>query len=192
MVMVDNRNNKSEYIDNNPLNWEWTSVIRVKLVDEAWKLLVIDILDNSGDEISGDELNVTSEEEEGEGKKERQGMHENQDNSKPRIVPITNVSPQWNSPGQPGEMEVKDVEIWISHEYDWADADMENITLTEQKEANLPDVEAQTQDQTDNVNMCWWITVLVRVVAVRADVRDQGAVRAAVKMLGWSKLWLAD
>jgi hypothetical protein len=42
------------------------------------------------------------------------------------------------------------------------------ITLTELEGANNANVPAQKENQTDNVDLDWWVTVLIRVVSVRA------------------------
>jgi len=52
-VMVDDTNNEMEYTKTNPLNLERTSPIRVKQEDEDSDTSVIDLLDSSEDETSG-------------------------------------------------------------------------------------------------------------------------------------------
>jgi len=154
-VMVDDTDNGIEYIKTNPLNLERTSTIRVKQEDEANETSVIDLLDSSEDETSGDELDDMEEEEEGEGKEELPGMPEDQDDSDPGIMPITNNALPSHSSGQTAEQEDQDFDIQNAEELDQVDADCNNIALTELEGPNDPDAQAQKEDQTDNVNVNW-------------------------------------
>jgi hypothetical protein len=63
--------------------------IRFKQEGQDSEPLVIDLLDGSEDEISGDESGDMEEEEEGEGKKVLLGMPKVQDDSDLGIMPIT-------------------------------------------------------------------------------------------------------
>jgi hypothetical protein len=156
-VMVDDTNNEIEYIKTNPLNLERTSTIRVKQEEEDSEPLVIDLLDSSEDEISGDELDdmeeEEEEEEEEEGKEALPGMSE--DDSEPGIMPITNNAPPRNPPSRTVELEDQDFEIQNAEELDQVDADFNNIALTELEGANDPDVQAQKEDQGDNADVDW-------------------------------------
>jgi len=99
-VMVDDNDNEIEYIKTNPLNLERTSTIRVKQEDEDRETSVIDLLDSSKDKTSCDELDHMEEEEEGAGKEELPGMAEDQDDSDPGIMPITNNTLPSHSSGR--------------------------------------------------------------------------------------------
>jgi len=88
-VMVDDTDNEIEYIKTNPLNLERISTIRVKQEDEDSETSVVDLLDSSEDETSGDELDDMEEEGEREGKQELPGMPEDQDISDLGIMQIT-------------------------------------------------------------------------------------------------------
>jgi hypothetical protein len=167
-VMVDHTDNEIEYIKTNPLNLEQTSTIRVKQEDEDIETSGIDLLDSSEEETSGDELDDMEQEEEGEGNEELPGMPEDQDDSDPGIMPITNIALPSNSPGRTAEQEDQDFAIQNAEELHRVDADFNKIALTELEGANDPDGQAQKQDQTDNVDVDWLVTALVRVVAVRS------------------------
>jgi len=95
------------------------------------------------------------EEEEGEGKEELPGMPEDQDDSDPGIVPIANNAPPSHSSGRTADQEDQDFNNHNAEEFDQVDADFNNIALTELEGANDPDVQAQKEDQTDNVNVDW-------------------------------------
>ena len=166
--MVDDTDNEIEHIKNNPHNLAWTSAIRVNQEDEDSETSIIDLLDSSDDENSGDELDDIEEEEEGEWMAELSGMQEDQDDSDPGIKPITNNALPCQSSGQTAEQENNDFDIQNAEEVDHVDAEFENIALTELGGANDSDAQAQMQEQTDNVDVDWWVTLLVRVVAVRA------------------------
>jgi len=155
MVMVDDTNNKIEYIKTNPLIPEGTSTIRVKQEDKDSETSVIDLLDSSEDETSGDELDDMEEEEDGEGKEELPGMPEDQDDFDPGIMPITNNARPSQSSGRTAEQEDQDFDIQNAEELDQVDADFNNIARTELQGANDPDVQAQKEDQTDNVDVDW-------------------------------------
>jgi len=196
MVMVDDTDNEIEYIKTNPLNLEQTSTIRVKQEEEDSEPLVIDLLDSSVDEISGDELDDTEEEQEEEeqqeGTEELPGMSE--DNSELGIMPITNNAPQRNPPSRTVELEDQDFEIQNAEQFDQVvDGDLNNIALTEIEGANHPNVQAQKEDQADNADVDWGVTVLVRAVELLSELsRCQSYCQsccqssAAVRMLEWS------
>ena len=103
-VMVDDRDNEIEYIKTDPLNLEQTLSIGVKQKDDESEPLVIDLLDSSEDEISGDELD-DMEEEGGEGREEVPGMPEDQDDSDAGIMPITHYALPSHSSGRTVEPE---------------------------------------------------------------------------------------
>jgi len=115
----------------------------------------MDLLDSSEDENSGDELDHIEEEEEGQWKAELSGMLEDQDNSDPGIMPITNNALLCHSSGRTAEQEDHDFEIQNAEELDHVDAEFENIALTELGGDNDPDAQAQTEEQTDNVDVDW-------------------------------------
>jgi hypothetical protein len=154
-VMVDDTDNEIEYIMTNPLNLARTSTIRVKHENEDSETSVIDLLDSSEDETSGDELDDMEEEEEGEGKEELPGMPEDQDDSDLVIMPITNNALRSHSSGRAAEQEDQDFDIQDAEELDQVDADFNNIALMELEGANNPDAQAQKEDQTDNVDVDW-------------------------------------
>jgi len=154
-VMVDDTDNEIEYIKTNPLHLEQTSTIRVKQEDEDSETSVIDLLDSSQDETSGDQLDDMEEEEDGEWKEEQPGMPEDQDDSDPRIMLITNNALPSDSSGRTAEKEDQDFDIHNAEELDQVDADINNIALTELEGANDPDAQAQKEDQTDNVDVDW-------------------------------------
>jgi len=95
------------------------------------------------------------EEEEGEGKEELPGIPEDQDDSDPGIVPIANNALPSHSSGRTAEQEDQDFNNHNAEEFDQVDADFNNIALMELEGANDPDVQAQKEDQTDNVNVDW-------------------------------------
>jgi len=97
--MLGATDNGIEYIKSNPFIPERTLTIRVNQEDIDSKPLVIDLPDSSKDKISADELDDIEEEEEGEGNEEHLGMPEDQDDSDPGIMPITNNTPPSHSPG---------------------------------------------------------------------------------------------
>jgi len=167
-VMVDDTDNEIEYIMIITLNLEQSSTIRVKQEDDDSEPLGIDLLDCSGDEISADELTEMEEEEEGIGNDELPGLPEDQDDSDLGLMPITHNTPLSNSPGWTLKLEDQDFDIQNAEELDQVDADFNNIGLTELEGANDPDAQAQKKDQTDILDLDWWVTVLVRVVTVRA------------------------
>jgi len=154
-VMVDDTDNEIEYIKTNPLNLERTSTIRVKQEDEDSETSVFDLLDISEDKTSGDELDDMEEEKEGEGKEELPGMPEDQDDSDPGIMPITNNVRPRHSSGRTAKQEDQDFDIQNAEEFDQVDADFNNIALMELEGANDPDAQAQKEDQTDNVDVDW-------------------------------------
>jgi len=167
-VMMNNTNKEIEYIKTNPRNQDRTSTIRVKQQDEESEPLFIDSLDSSEDEISGDESDDMEQQEEGQGKEKLMGMPEDQDDSNPEIMRISNHALPSHSTGRTVKQEDQDLDIQNAEDWDQVDADFNNIALTELGGANDPDVQAQKEDLTDNVDVDWWVTVLVRVVAVRA------------------------
>jgi hypothetical protein len=138
-VMVDDTNNEIEYIKTNPLNLERTSTIRVKQENEVSETSVIDLLDSSEEETSGDEFDDMEEEQEGEGKEELPGMPEDQDDCDPRIMLNTNNTLPSQSSGRTAEQEDQDFDIQNTAELDQVDADFNNIALTELEGANDPD-----------------------------------------------------
>jgi hypothetical protein len=154
-VMVDDTKNEFEYIKTNPLNLEQTSTIRVKHENQDSETSVIDLLDSSEDETIGDELDDMQQEEEGAGKEELPGMPEDQDNSDPGIMPITNNALPSYSSSQTAQQEGQDFDIQNAEELDQVDADFNKIGLTELEGANNHDVQAQKVDQTDNVDGDW-------------------------------------
>jgi hypothetical protein len=154
-VMMDDTDNEIEYIKTNPLNLAQTSTIRVKQEDDACEPSVIDLLDSYKDEISCDELDNMEKEEEGEWKEELVGMTEDQDNSDPVIMLITNNAPPRHFSSRTAEQEDQDFNIQNSEELDQVDADFNNIALTELDEANDPDAQVQKEDQTVNVAVDW-------------------------------------
>jgi hypothetical protein len=153
--MVDDTDNEIEYIKTNPLNLERTSTIRVKQEAKDSETSVIDLLDSSEDETSGDELDDMEDEEEGEEKEEVPGMPEDQDDSDQGIMPITNNALPSQSSGRTAEHEDQDFEIQNAEELDQVDTDFNNIALTELEGANDSDAQAQKEDQTDNVDVDW-------------------------------------
>jgi len=154
-VMVDDTDNEIEYIKTIPLNLERTSTIRVKQEDRDSETSVIDVLDSSEDETSGDELDDMEEEEEGEGKEELPGMPEDQDDSDLGLMPITNNAIPSHSSGRTAKREDQDLDIQNAEELDRVDADFNNIAPTVLEGANDPDAQAQKEDQTDNVDVDW-------------------------------------
>jgi len=192
--MVGDTDNEIEYIKTNPVNLEGTSTIRVKQEDECSEPLDIDVLDNSSNEISADELDNMAAEEEGEGKEELPAILEDQEESNLGIMPIIKNALQSHCPSCTVKHEGQDFDIQNVEELDQVDADFNNIALTELEEANDPNVQAQKEDQTDNVDVDWWVTVFVRVIAVRAIellsefshcqscCQSSAAVRAAVRV----------
>jgi len=154
-VMVDDTDNEIEYIKTNPLNLERTSTIGVKQEDEDSETSVIDLLDSSEDETSGNELDDMEEEEEGEGNEELLGMPEDQDDSDQGMMPIANNALPSHSSVRTAEQEDQDFDIQQAEEFDQVDADFNNIALTELEGANDPDGQAQKEDQTDNVDVDW-------------------------------------
>jgi len=154
-VMVDDTDNEIEYIKTNPINLERTSTIRVKQQDEDSETSVIDLLDSSEDETSGNELDDMEEEEEGDGKEELPGMSEDQDNYDPGMMPITDNTLPSHSSGRTAETEDQDLDIQNEEELDQVDADFNNIALTELEGANDADAQAQKEDKTDNVDVDW-------------------------------------
>jgi hypothetical protein len=154
-VMLDDTDNEIEYIKTNPLNLEQTSTIRVKQEDKDSETSVIDLLDSSENETSGDKLDDLEEEEEGKGKEELPGVPEDQDDSDPVIMPITNNTLPGHSSGRNAEHEDQDFDIQNAEELDQVDADFNNIALMELEGANDPDAQAQKEDQTDNVDVDW-------------------------------------
>jgi hypothetical protein len=121
--------------------------------------LVIDLLDRSEDQISGDELDDTEEEEEeveeeeDNGKKELPGMSE--DITEPGSMPITNNSTPRNPLRCIVELEDQDFEIHNAEELDQVDTDFNNIAVMELEGANNPNVQAQKEDQADNADVDW-------------------------------------
>jgi hypothetical protein len=156
-VMVDDTDNQIEYIKTNPLNLERTSTIRVKQEEEDSEPLVIDLLDSSEDEISGDELDDTEEEEAEEEVEDGKGElpEISEDNSEPGIMPITNNPSPRNPPSRTAELEDQDFEIQNVEELNQVEADFNNIALTELEGANDSDVQAQKEDQADNADVDW-------------------------------------
>jgi len=82
-------------------------------------------------------------------------MPEDQDDSDPGIMPITNNALSSHSSSQTAEQEDQDFEIQNAEELDQVDADFNNIALTELEGANDPDVQAQKEDRMDNVDVDW-------------------------------------
>jgi len=70
--------------------------------------------------------------------------------------------------GKSVEQEDQDFDIENVEDVDQVDADFNYIALMDLEVANDPDALAQNEDQTDNVDVGWWVTVLVRVAALRA------------------------
>jgi len=167
MVMVDDTDNEIKYNKTISLNLEWTSTIRVKQEDDDSDPLVIDLVGSSEDKISGNDLDDMEEEEEGEGKEEKPGMLADQDDSDLGIMPITINTPWSHSPSWTVQQEDQDFDIQNPDKLDQVGANFNNIALTELEGANDPDAQAQKEDQADNVDVDWWVTVLARLVAVR-------------------------
>jgi len=170
-ITVDDTDNEIKYIKNNPLNLEQTLTIRVKQEKEDRETLVIDLLDSSENEISGDELDdmeqQEEEEEEEEGNEELPGMSE--DNLEPGIMQKTNNAPPRNSPSHTVEQDDQDFDSPNVEELDQVDADFNNITLTELEVANDPDDQAQKEDQAANSDVDWWVSVLVSAVELLSE-----------------------
>jgi hypothetical protein len=82
-------------------------------------------------------------------------MPEDQDDSDPEIMLITNNARLSHSSGRTAEQEDQDFDIQNAEELDQVDADFNNIALTELEGANDPDAQAQKEDQTDNVDVGW-------------------------------------
>jgi len=154
-VMLDDTVNEIEYIKTNPVNMERTLTIGLKEEDEDRMPFVIELLDTSKDEISGDELDDVEEKEEGEAKYELPGMLEDLDNSDLWIMQITNHAIPILSSGRTVEQEDQDFEIHNAEELDQVDSDFNNIALTELEGANNPDAQAHKEDQMDNVDVDW-------------------------------------
>ena len=95
------------------------------------------------------------EEEEGEGEEELPGMPGDQDYSNRGMMTITNNAIPSYFSGRTVEQEDQDFNIQYAEELDQLEADFNNITLTELGGANDPDVHAQKEDQTDNVDVDW-------------------------------------
>jgi len=95
------------------------------------------------------------EEEEWEGKEELPGMPEDQDDSDPWMMPMTNNSLPKYSSGRSAEKVDQDFDIQTVEELDQVDADFINIALTEIEGANDPDAQAQKEDKTDDVDVDW-------------------------------------
>jgi len=167
-VMVDDTDNDIKYINTNPLNLEPRSTFRVKQEDKGSELWVIGLLDNSEDEISGDELDDMREEDKGYGNEELPGMPQDQNNSDLGIMLMNNNAQLSHSPSRTVEQEYQDFDIQNAEQLDQVDADFNNIALTELEGAHDPDAQAQKEDQMDNVDVDCWVNVLVRVVAVGA------------------------
>jgi len=104
-VMVDDTNNGIEYIKTNPLNMEPTLTIRVKQEAEECESLLIDLLDSSENEISGDSLTDNEEEEEGKEQRKEELLRMLEDNSELGIRPITTNAPPRNSPSHTVKLE---------------------------------------------------------------------------------------
>jgi hypothetical protein len=125
--------------------------------EEDIKPLVIDLLDSSEEEISGDELDDTEETEEQEEEEEEKevlpGMSE--DDSEQGFMPITTNAPRKNPPSHTVELEDQHFLIQNPEELDPVDGDFNNIALTEVEGANDSDVQAQKEDQADNANVDW-------------------------------------
>jgi hypothetical protein len=122
--------------------------------DDDSEPLVIDLLDRSENQISGDELDDTAEEEEEDnGKKELPGMSE--DLTEPGSMPITNNSSSRNPLRCIVELEHQDFEIRNAEELDQVDTDLNNIAVMELKGAKNPNVQAQKEDQADNADVDW-------------------------------------
>jgi hypothetical protein len=157
MVMVDDTGNGIEDIKTNPLNLDRTSTIRVTQEGEDIKPLVIDLLDSSEEQISGDELDDTEkteeQEEEEEEKEELPGMSE--DDSEQGYMPISTNAPRKNPPCHTVELEDQQFVIQNTEELDPVDGDFNNIALMEVEGANDSDVQSQKEDQADNANVDW-------------------------------------
>jgi len=65
--IVDDTNNRFEYIQSNPVNLKQTLTIGVQYWHKDSEQIVIVLQSISGDEISGDELNNMEEKDEGKG-----------------------------------------------------------------------------------------------------------------------------
>jgi hypothetical protein len=153
MVMVDDTNNEIEYIKTILHNLEQTSTSRVKQVDEDSHPSVIDLLDSSEEEISGNELDGMQEQQEGKGKEELPGIPEDQDDSDLGIMLITNNAPRSHYPGPTVKHKHHDFDIQYVEELDHVDADFNNIGLMELEGANNRGAQAQKEDLTNNVNV---------------------------------------
>ena len=95
------------------------------------------------------------EEEEGEGEEELPGMAGDQDYSDRGMMTITNNAIPSYFSGRTVEQEDQDFNIQYAEELDQLEADFNNIAVTELGGANDPDVHAQKEDQTDNVDVDW-------------------------------------
>jgi hypothetical protein len=127
----------------------------VKREDEHSESSVIDFLDSSEDETSGDELNDIKKEQEGKGKEELPVMPGDLDDSDPGIMPITNSVLPSCLYGRTPEQEDQHFVIQNAEELDQADTDFNNIALTALEGANDPDMQEQKEEQTDNVDEDW-------------------------------------
>jgi len=166
--MVDDADNEINYIKTNHLNLEWTWTIMVKQEEKDSQPLVIDFLHYSEDKIRANKLDGMVEEQEEEEKEERLGMPDDQVDSDLGIMPITNNAPPSHFHSRTVEREDQNFDIQNAAALDQVDADLNKITLIKHEGANDPDMRRQKKYQTDNVDVDWYVTVLVTVVAVRA------------------------
>jgi len=155
-------------IKTNPLNLEETSTVTINQHQENSNLLNQDRLDSSRDQICAGEWDDVEKKEEQEGKEEQPGMSEVQDNSELGIMLIATHAWHSNSPRQMVYQEDQDFTIQNTEEFDMVDADYINIALWKLEGATDHNLHAQMEDLIEHVDADCWVTVLVRVVALRA------------------------
>jgi len=126
-VIVDDTDNEIKYINTNPLSLECTSTIRVKQEDEDSEPSVIDILDSSEHEISGDQLDVMEEAEKGEEKEVLVGIPEDQNDSDKEIMTIMNYILPSHFSSRTVELEDQVFDFQNGEEIDQVDFDFNDI-----------------------------------------------------------------
>jgi len=129
---------------------------------------VIDVLDTYKDEISLHQLDLLEENKDREWQDEVPGMPENQDDSDQGIMPDPSHSLPSYSSGQSVEHVQQDFDLQNAEHLVLVDTDFSNIAAMDRERANDPDVHGKKQNERVPVDVAWWVTVLVRVVADRA------------------------
>jgi len=95
-------------------------------------------------------------------------MPDDRDDSEAGIILINWNAPKGNSLSHSVKHKDQDFETQNVEELDHVDTDFDNIPQTKLVGANNSEVQAQKGNQTDTVDVDWWVTVLVSMVAVWA------------------------